>query len=177
MSIRVGSFFNILIQGGFAREPELTPDALALDLCHEFGHGYGGEPLDKSNIEPFSLEGQDDYYGAKICMPQILKTFSNPLEDSEVTPFMQKKCAEFAHSDSEKALICVRQLAAALSLTQFFEAYRRKQGVIETPASFETPSTVVVNSTLQNYPPPKCRLDTYLAGTLQLPRPSCWYWE
>jgi hypothetical protein len=65
-----------------------------------------------------------------------------------------------------------RGLSAALILTAFFAEKRH----LPLPTE-ETPDLSVVTETMLEHPSPQCRLDTFIAGALNHPRPACWYFE
>jgi len=62
---------QVLIFRGMAHRTEINRDALALIVCHELGHLYGGTPL-KEMGNYISAEGQADYFATNICLKRAL---------------------------------------------------------------------------------------------------------
>ncbi len=62
---------QVLIFRGMAHRNEINQDALALIVCHEIGHLYGGEPL-KIEHDFIAAEGQADYFATKYCLRDAL---------------------------------------------------------------------------------------------------------
>lgn len=137
--------FFVTIYGGIARQPETTEDSLALAVCHELGHGYGGEPY-RDAYNRIALEGQADYWAAAVCLPRY-----------------------FARHPSA-APVTQRILDAASRLTSMLARLRG----VPLP-SLGTPDPTVVEQTIRTHLEPQCRLDTLAAGAKGLVRPACWY--
>ena len=66
---------QVLIFRGMAHRSEINQDALALIVCHEIGHLYGGEPLKREN-DFIAAEGQADYFATKFCLREALSMIS-----------------------------------------------------------------------------------------------------
>ena len=66
---------QVLIFRGMAHRLEIDQDALALIICHEIGHLYGGRPL-KREHDYIAAEGQADYFAAKYCLRDALTMIS-----------------------------------------------------------------------------------------------------
>jgi hypothetical protein len=94
-----------------------------------------------------SAEGQADYWATQTCW-------------SEVAPLIGS------------GELTQRAEAAALILTAFFASNRH----LPAPA-MDQRDEQVVSATLKTHPSPQCRLDTFLAGLHQSPRPRCWFFE
>ena len=122
-----------------------TEDVLALVICHELGHLYAGVPYSDEHNR-MSVEGQADYWASLECF-------------SQVVPFLEKR----------DGTVEERGIEAALVLTAFFADNRN----LPHP-DLKTPDTSVVTQILRTHPSPQCRLDTYVAGLIGLPRPECW---
>lgn len=168
----------VTVYGGIARRPEVTPDALALVLCHEIGHAFGGKPY-KGLIFPFrmSVEGQSDYWGMQDCLPRVLRELppQDLPESARPAPatreFIERTCASHAPGLDDSHEICVRQLAAGDALGHLL-SFMKNQPVPD----YTTPDPTRVNRTESSHPKTiQCRLDTYLAAVLGRPRPACWY--
>lgn len=137
---------QLLIYGGLARIPQGSQDSLALLICHELGHLYAGRPYsDEHNA--LSAEGQADWWATQYCWPRFIQQLPN----SSLTA-------------NERAI------KAALIVTAFYARNRN----IPAP-TVETPDLTEVDETVLTHPEPQCRLDTYLAGLFNQPRPRCWW--
>ncbi|NRA63559.1 MAG: hypothetical protein HRU19_03705 [Pseudobacteriovorax sp.] len=154
----------VTMYGGLARRPEVSLDGFALVVCHEIAHGYGGKPDKRSPLFKVSVEGQADYYGAGVCLPKVLDAI--PITDFAVpTSYERFLCENEADpSQCERLVLASRRIGALLAFIKS-----------EPIPQFETPDPSVVRRTLRDHPGIQCRLDTYLAGILNLERPRCWY--
>jgi hypothetical protein len=172
VSSRLLWMVNINMYGGLARRPEISRDGLAMVLCHELGHAFAGKPY-ASPLFKLSAEGMSDYYAAGKCMREVLPKIPVDTGTITSTEFTREKCREKHGQDIENYEICLRQLAAGQSLGDLLAAMKD----VEKP-SYQTPDHTVVSRTLTSYPDTiQCRLDTYLAGALEMPKPSCWFAE
>jgi hypothetical protein len=61
---------QVIVYGGVAALPSINEDVLALLLCHELGHLYGGRPW-SDEYNKLSLEGQADYWSAE-CFEKVV---------------------------------------------------------------------------------------------------------
>ena len=153
----------ISIYGGLARRSEITPGALALALCHEIGHAYGGLPYINPDAN-ISAEGQADYFGAGECLKRVLPKLAN---DDGVADDIDREIGASCHAD----VFCERMLNASLRLSQLFAAAKN-----EGSPRIDTPDQSVTQRTILSYPKTaQCRLDTYYNATLSKQRPSCWF--
>ena len=66
---------QVLIFRGMAHRKEINLDALALIVCHEIGHLYGGQPL-KREHDYIAAEGQADYFASQFCLKRALEIIS-----------------------------------------------------------------------------------------------------
>ena len=156
--------WQVNVYGGLARRPELTPDGLALVVCHEMGHHLAGFAFHPGGWGPVwaANEGQSDYYATMVCAP---KMWGGDLEKNAtfretVSPLAKQLCDEQRTEEAEQNL-CYRILAGSESLAQTLAVLKDKP----LPA-FDTPDANVVSSTFNGHPAPQCRIDTYLAGTM-----------
>lgn len=62
---------QLLVYRGMAHRREIDPDSLALIVCHELGHLYGGAPL-KPEGKYIAAEGQADYFATRYCLRRAL---------------------------------------------------------------------------------------------------------
>ncbi len=165
---RNGHNVTVTLYGGIARRPELTLDGLALVMCHELGHAYGGEPYLFPSYR-MSAEGQADYYATNRCLNSILQNLA-PTAESDPTVFMERVCAERFGSGTEYHG-CLRALAAGESVGKLLSAITN-----EPEPNYETPDPRQVEETETSYPGTvQCRVDTYLRGLLREERPACWF--
>lgn len=163
---------NIFLFGGYARIPGMTQDTVIATLCHELGHGIGGEPLKKKkDPEPISAEGQSDYFAYRSCLERMFKRVPAAAPVLAVSPYVERICRTQS-ATAEDLEFCYRGF-------QTLEVERRlfKQSQnVET--SYETPDTSVVsevNHSETYYPSAQCRIDTMIAGLLKQERPRCWW--
>ena len=154
---RIGNEFILEVPGGMARYHLISEEGFISSLCHELGHLLGGPPGGLY----ISYEGQSDYYAGQSCIAKVLGGFS-----PQKTLPLDLEVAEICQGDQ----LCSRSLQGMKSLTSY---YAELEGV--GFPQFKTPSTVEVSKTLTAHPPAQCRLDTFLAGYQNRPRPRCWY--
>ncbi len=156
--------------GGLARRPEVTVESLALVLCHELGHAYGGPPylLPQSSL---SAEGIADDYAARTCLGIVFKNIPSSFDTQTSTGYSAETCRQ-KHPDNENDYsLCVRSLEGALGLGRLFAALSK-----ETEPTFTTPDPFQTEKTLVSYPKTaQCRLDTYHNAVLGGEKPRCWF--
>ncbi len=162
----------LFLMGGYARLEFMNTDGIIATLCHEIGHGLAGEPYKARNERALvSVEGQADYYAYNVCLPRMFKRLSKPTNIQNPTQLTLNVCSQRYQTQSDLEF-CLR----AYSELQIEKIYLEQ--TTETSISFEKhdPTIVLKTETLETYyPSPQCRLDTMIAGILQLPRPACWY--
>jgi len=161
-----GNVWEIYMYGGMARHPSMTPDGLALVLCHEFGHHLGGAPL--ITVWPrkvlwASNEGQSDYFSALKCMKRVFASDDNVslMSSAVIDPTADRKCDNF-HADEQDRALCKRISMAAMAVVGVFKDVANDRNRV----SFSTPSKKKVRKTNHKHPAPQCRLDSYFAGAL-----------
>ena len=170
--------FEIILDKGLIGWPRLTEDALRMIICHEAGHLWGGAPhksppidwdgpIGSDGLSLMSAEGQADYFAAKECFKQWVQDQDHTRQIKNAPNELKQKCENKWGPSSNESGLCQRSALAGkdfLNLVKDFEI------------SFATPAQEVVEKTLNDeYPSRQCRLDTFLAGALQNPRPLCWY--
>ncbi|MBL6988953.1 MAG: hypothetical protein ISR65_04210 [Bacteriovoracaceae bacterium] len=160
----------IEIYGGIAQHPNQSTDSFAISIIHEFSHVLGGPPyLPKKQL---SAEGQADYVAGKYLKEILPRIPENPTPIptiSNLPPELKKyhhKCLA-ASVDSQ---LCLRGLQAIQQFGDFIAQINQT-----APPKIGNEDTKVVEKTILSYPSVQCRLDTVLAGFLDLPRPSCWF--
>lgn len=67
-AMQQGNVWSVVVFGGLGRHPAMTLEALALGVCHELGHHFGGYPFYNFGNTWASAEGQADYFATKDCM-------------------------------------------------------------------------------------------------------------
>lgn len=179
-----GPTSEIMITGKLAKLEKISPDGLALMVCHEFGHHLGGNPRQSTKFSKWSsVEGQADYWATSNCMRKFMLDDDNKKIVSEGPPVpveILSQCQKSFTGDEEKQFICQRSAMAALSLGDFFNHTTSKN----RPIHFLTIEKGVTKTTLVKYGTDQCRLDTFLAGTFcprdcpdgeEWGRPACWF--
>ena len=79
------------VSGALARRPELSIEGLALIVCHEVGHAYGGKPEKRAPLFLASVEGQADYYGVGVCLKKVIGEIDETYI-VDTTSFMEESC-------------------------------------------------------------------------------------
>ncbi len=157
---RAESKHFIWVFGGLINSDFMTIDGVALIVCHELGHGFGGPPYKRSGS---TSEGQSDYFATGECLDNFFEASPRHLSAQELEHPAAQLC---------KDLNCLRKLWA---IDVQRESFLRHDGV-ET--SYFTPDLSIAESTSEEdtfYPSHQCRLDTYIAGALGTIRPRCWF--
>lgn len=150
----------VLVEGGLARHPEITADALMLIVCHELGHHLGGAPKSfrgNSKLRSWSsAEGQADYFAVTKCLPRIFQDGTETKALETISENKELRNAMAKCSDEQ----CARIALAGLSVSRMFASLK---------SGYPTPDLLVndltvVESTFMGHPSPQCRLDTFVAG-------------
>lgn len=153
----------IILYGGMARHPELSPDGLLGILCHELGHHLGGAPRKLRGMSTkrswSSAEGQADYFAANKCLPLL---FNTPTETVNLDALSNKKQVDSAESRCGNDPVCTRIALSGLSMARVFASLKT---FYEKP-SLEENDQSQVHKTNHGHPYPQCRLDTVVAGAL-----------
>lgn len=162
---RTGDAWKISMFGGLARHQTITPDGLALVVCHELGHHVGGAPKKESwfGTRWASNEGQADYFATSKCLRRVFRTEDNSaaMQGADVPSVVVTACEEQFTNETDR-LICQRNSMAGMSVSKLFQALRNA----DVDPDFSTPDTNVVSRTNHNHPAYQCRLDTYYQGAL-----------
>lgn len=163
----------MIVYGGLAYRSEFSADVLALGVCHELGHLFGGTPFVDVYNE-MAAEGQADYWAAKNCIFSSLTAFN--YHDDNLSPKQSiiDLCQQHSQIQSDSNFdqsLCIRALKAAERLGAFFA---HNAGILNDPL-IETPDLSEVEETSFEHNSPQCRLDTFVAGLFKDSRPKCWF--
>lgn len=148
---------QVHIYGGVAAINQSTEDTLALFICHELGHLYGGSPYSDTHNE-LSVEGQADYWAASECMPKIIPKLS----------YLEASSSSESHCEGDN--VCARTLDASYALANFFADNAKNPH-----PDLSTPDQSIVVQVLKTHPSAQCRLDTFWAGLKLSNPPRCWH--
>ena len=156
---RDGESWSVKMHGGLARRSEITPDGLALVVCHELGHLFGGYPF--FQYDKLSFEGQADTFATQVCLKELWSAqhATNAERASELSPKERALCSTSVQQGDAERDLCGRLLRAGISVGRLFAALESSKD-----PSVLTPSSKVVQETSSSHPPAQCRLDTYLQG-------------
>jgi hypothetical protein len=155
--------YTIVMFGGLARHPEVTPDAMALVACHELGHHLGGAPKKAAPGQWAANEGQADYWGTMKCLRRFFEG-----EDQQaalknlVVPAVVSSNCNSRYSNTDEQLICQRMAMAGASLGKLLSAVTNDKG----RSDYATPDKSKVATTFDDHPQTQCRMDTYLQASL-----------
>lgn len=158
---REGKNWKVHMTGGLARHEAITPDALALVVCHEIGHHIGGAPKKTSWNGWSSAEGQADYFASLKCLRRVFLNDDNAKIVKAMNPpaELTRACLK-SHGKKERDL-CVRIGMAGLSVAKLFQDLSG-----DKEPSFTTPDKSAVKVTYDRHPATQCRLDTFFQGAL-----------
>lgn len=158
-AVSQGKKDQVTVNGGMARHPLMTPDALTIVFCHELGHHIGGAPQ-ALFFNGKSVEGQADYFATLKCLRRLFAHDDNRrfLADNNVEPEIRNECKISFTSDQDVA-ICLRSAVASKVMGNVTADVRR-----ERIPTFLTPDQTRVEYLYGGHTKSQCRLDTYLAG-------------
>lgn len=164
----------------------LTRVPLLFILCHEAGHNLGGYPFSRGAVwdgTPYgSVEGQADYWSAKTCHKILSSEFLLP-RDPEANAAITMKCEKSATSSNTTQDItqCRKSLWGYYRTLKYlgdldpedrdsvtdFSGFEYHMNI--SPADYE-------GKILDGpHPTQECRIQTLIAGSLNQPRPKCWF--
>lgn len=156
--------WNVHINGGIARAKGMTPNSLALIICHEIGHHLGGAPRTFLYDGWPSAEGQADYFATSKCLKKYYAELAR--EEFELTHGVPEKVildCNSVYKNLGDLKICVRSQMAALDFADFLNAFPD----VRSPVALEGKDSRIVKGTNTNhYPRPQCRFDTLYQGSL-----------
>lgn len=160
--------------GGLARRSEVNLSGFAIVLSHELGHAYAGAPYVNA-ARKMAAEGQSDWYSTLDAYRRIYALVpALQSESGDYGSFIEEVCkVPGMMADAEPVMDkrCMNSLLGGKGLATLLASLMQ-----EPVPQFETPDPTVVTRTQLSYPETvQCRLDTYVAGTLDKPRPACWF--
>jgi len=115
---------GVTITGGLLRLSYLTPDALALILCHELGHDREITQFHVGRDKVFSGEESMADYFAGACLPRVLQAsgalanFPGYPNTFTLSPRLIRKC-QAAFPTPQASETCFRQAMASMIFIQF----------------------------------------------------------
>lgn len=150
---------QVTVNGGMARHPSMTLDALTLVFCHELGHHLGGAPQ-ALFFNGRTVEGQADYFATLKCLRRVFVHDDNRafLADTSIDPQIRNECM-ISFQFQRDIAICLRSAAASEVMGSVTASVRR-----EGAPKFGTPDQTRVRQLVRGHTGSQCRLDTYLAG-------------
>ena len=158
--------FIVTVYGGLARQPEMTTDALALVVCHELGHGYGGPPY-RDAYNQISVEGQADYWGGQ---PECAHVLLGQL-DAPVSPLLDAGEEQALLEQCSSDPVCRRVLVGARGVLRTLAQLHGEP----MPRLDQQDLDVAPHTDLGHPKTYQCRLDTWIAAQARKPRPACWF--
>jgi hypothetical protein len=163
--------YIITLTGAVVKGPDISPGH-AVWACHEMGHLFGGAPFQKRALVSWSsVEGQADY-AVSECMWRYIENVQSRIFIHEYEAAWINKCEE--HFEGEKRVLgCLRILSGFQAVVNYFNMDKDP----EEHVSLDKKETAVATKTLEKFASNQCRVDTWMAGLFNEPRPACWYRE
>lgn len=155
----------VVMFGGLARHPLMTPEGFILVACHEIGHHLAGYPRYGNNSTWAATEGQSDYFATAKCARKVFKAIgSNAVwaQRANVSFDVRNACARTFGATSEEGGICMRSSMAGLALARVLASLNSDPKLINFPNVDKN----IVTQTFEGHPAAQCRLDTYVAGSV-----------
>ncbi|MBX3032471.1 MAG: hypothetical protein KF865_01005 [Bdellovibrionaceae bacterium] len=146
-------FSLVVLFGGLARHPLMTPEGLVLVACHEIGHHLGGFPRYKNNTAWGSTEGQSDYFATAKCARRIFAALGQNAAWAQRAPVpldVRVQCQASFPQSAEQAGICMRSALGGLSLARVLSTAR---GADPRVIDFRNKNQNAVPVTFEGHPP------------------------
>lgn len=150
--------------GGLARHPKMTPDGLAMVLCHEIGHHIGGAVKIPVLKKWATNEGGSDYFAVTKCIRKYFAEDSDnraQLKTAQLEVKAIESCRNQFDNDPDR-LICARTMLAGRALSYVLQ----QMNMSFTTPRFSTPDKKQALMTAMGHPNAQCRMDTYYNGAL-----------
>jgi hypothetical protein len=164
--------FVLTLTGNIPNFASMNIAGYALVACHELGHIMGGEPRQRTALDLWSsVEGQADYFATNTCMWRYVKTLPLPELIKDLDDKTIDRCYEKFGSEIDRAHDCLKILAGIDAMAKYFNSNAKNK----TNVSINNQDLSSVDRTMQKYPSLQCRVDTWMAGMFDEPRPRCWY--
>lgn len=164
--------FVITLTGQIPHNPHMNADGYAIVACHEIGHIVGGSPYQNRRLTMWSaVEGQADYYATNECMWHYVKRTKQENSPKSVDDQSAALCQGFYGTNLEKFEGCLRIISGIIAFRDYFNSTTS----YANPVSLWRYDPRVVKETLNKYPSNQCRIDTMIAGLLNIEKPKCWH--
>ncbi len=182
----------VSISTGLLKESLIDLDTIALIICHEVGHFYGGSPKQfrgrSTKLSWSSAEGQADFYATAVCAKKIFPLLPKVVQTKELG---ESSKVENELLDICKSEECLRIGLASYKLASIYAKIKFWDQVI----SLKNKDRTISNKINRGHPNPQCRFDTMILGVLcdkthiqnqgenpslscadsRYKRPTCWY--
>ncbi|MBL6991748.1 MAG: hypothetical protein ISR65_18345 [Bacteriovoracaceae bacterium] len=170
MANRYENEASVWLKAGIYLHPIMNFDSVALVLCHEIGHLYGGEPASDNPLgQSLSIEAQADYFATKECMNKVVEHFPMDIENEEFDEEVLSYCGDLTFGT-----VNYKQCLRVVSASKRFATYMAiKENLENMPSIFGV--AILATETNYDYPSPQCRLNTFIASYNKEKRPSCWF--
>jgi len=164
--------FIITLTGQIPHNPHMNADGYAIVACHEIGHIVGGSPYQSRRLTMWSaVEGQADYYATNECMWHYVRRTKHERAPQLADEQSTSLCRDFYGHDQEKFEGCLRIISGINAFRDYFNSTTSSLN----PVSLARFDPRIVKETLNKYPSNQCRIDTMIAGLLNIEKPQCWY--
>ncbi|MGZ3807697.1 MAG: hypothetical protein ACXVCE_06390 [Bacteriovorax sp.] len=189
--------WQITVNGGMIRLPQMNGAAMGLILCHEVGHFLGGQPyvqgkkispiMTSSAPKQMSVEGQADFFATADCGKKLFQAANITMDSASSVPAsLAQPCVDAGTN----LLTCMALLEASKRVADIYgDIINRAIHIDYGAVSYTQKDPSEVNRTLYyvgEYPGLQCRMDTMVAGlschlnpygecTQGELRPRCWY--
>lgn len=163
--------YVVTLTGAVPHSGRMSVEGYAIVACHEMGHILGGAPRQERLISKWSsVEGQADYFATNECMWRYARSGYFTHSINNFNDSMIERC-EQKFDQLDDVLGCMRIMSGIQAMVDYFN----RNVSAEKRISIDARDTSKVTRTLQKYPSAQCRVDTWMAGLFNEPRPSCWY--
>lgn len=165
--------FVITLTGDIAQNPFMSMDGYAFVACHEMGHLLAQGPKQKSRpLSKWSaVEGEADYYTTNECMWRYVNEIEPRYFLTHFDRHSIERCEEAYGHDARWFLSCMRIMSGIVAMQNYFNNTTSHNN----PVSIHRHDPAVVEKTLERYPTNQCRIDIFMAGLFNQPRPACYY--
>jgi hypothetical protein len=163
---------------------QIPLDVFVNVLCHEMGHHLGGIEQDPTRRPLISSEGEADYWAGQACIAPLLQRMGLSISKKKIRSFYfaNRICTQLLAS-SRHASRYSRCIETALNAekSENWLYHRAKQdgrahGMEPTLEHLflHPPAPPPTHLAPSKHPNPVCRVLTFILGSIQFQRPSCW---